>query len=117
MGKPDLVISIDVFDVQVGIFHSFRRCAKWCKKNVGSEPEGMDDANAAAFQLRSDQGEMFFGAVIPKGVSLGCVAHECVHLADFIMLHLGIPTDAENTEVRAHMVHMMVDTFIDATTC
>jgi len=35
-------------------------------------------------------------------------AHEAVHLADFIMDSLGLPTDLSNTEVRAYMVGHIV---------
>jgi hypothetical protein len=31
-------------------------------------------------------------------------AHECVHIADFVMNRLGIPMGVRNTEIRAYLV-------------
>jgi hypothetical protein len=31
-------------------------------------------------------------------------AHECVHIADFVMNRLGVPMGVRNTEIRAYLV-------------
>lgn len=98
------VINVDVFNVQVGVFRTDKqRCDTM--RSIGMEPAAVPSAAFSTAHVDvDDDGQAWFGMVIKEGASFATWAHECVHIADWIMDHVGVPTDAANTEVRAYLV-------------
>ncbi|MGQ0565601.1 MAG: hypothetical protein ACT4OK_11090 [Gemmobacter sp.] len=54
-------------------------------------------------RLQDENGAAVFSMTITPEASLSTWAHEAVHLADLVMEERGIPTGADNTEVRAYL--------------
>lgn len=54
-------------------------------------------------RLIDENGSPVFSMTITSEATLSTWAHEAVHLADLVMCDRGIPTDVENTEVRAYL--------------
>lgn len=104
--KPgaDFVIHVDVFNLQVAVYRTDeQRCATLRKHGV--DPENVPGAAyATAHRDIGPDGQAWFGMVIKDEATLATWAHECVHIADYVMDHIGAPTDASNTEVRAYLV-------------
>lgn len=100
----DFTIDIDVFGTQVAVFRTEDQRIAALKEN-GLEPIRTTEAShASAHMDESADGRAWFSMVIKDQATKATWAHECVHMADFVMDHLGIPTDASNTEVRAYLV-------------
>lgn len=104
MKGPIAVLRADVFNVQVGVFRSSRKCFAYltAKGVPGLEPETRASFGMARMDEAED-GTGWFTMVITKAANEETKVHECVHMADFIMARLGIPTGAENSEVRAYL--------------
>lgn len=104
--KPELiagVLDVGTFNVQVGVFQSVKNCVKYLR-NLGCDP--VHDTRACYGQARWDEdkdGVLWWSIVIEDDATTATVVHECVHMADFIMDKLGIPTGVKNTEVRAYL--------------
>ena len=103
--KPLGVIHIDMLHTQVGVFAKDKDRVRFLRKKGVSGAVPHDGAcYASAHMDTSDTGERFFSMVIKPEATNGTLAHECVHIADWIMDCYGIPTGAENTEVRGYLV-------------
>lgn len=101
------IIDVDLFNLQVGVFRTFRqRSAAMAEVGivVPDLPEHHAFASAHMDHSDDDDGLAWFSMVITRRANMSTWAHECVHVADFIMDHLGIPTGAENTEIRGYLV-------------
>lgn len=97
-------ISVDVFNIEVGVFHDdAERVRALADVGVQAEPAG-GAAWATAHKDVGPDGHAWFAMVIKPEATRATWAHECVHLSDWIMDHIGAPTDASNTEVRAYLV-------------
>lgn len=101
---PSFVINVDVFHIQVAVYRSDKQRRKSLMAQ-GVEPAA---ANGAAYSTAhkdiGPDGQAWFGMVIKPEATLATWAHECVHIADWIMDHIGAPTDASNTELRGYLV-------------
>lgn len=105
MSKPLGVIHLDVYHLQVAVFTTDKARIKNMRKNGVSNPLQSDNACFASAHLDTgDDGRSWFSMIIKPEATKATWAHECVHIADFVMDRLGIPSGAENTEVRAYMV-------------
>lgn len=103
-GWPAAVIDLDVFNLQVGVFRTDADRVQ-VLTDLGVEAVMADAAAwATAHMDTGPDGHGWFSMVIKDEATSATCAHECVHIADFVMDHLGIPTGAENTEVRAYLV-------------
>lgn len=98
------VIHLDIFHLEVGVFTSDKDRRKFLR-GQGIEAEKHSNAAFASAHMDVDpNGRAFFSMVIKPEATKATWAHECVHIADFVMDRLGIPTDVSNTEVRAYIV-------------
>lgn len=98
------VIPVDIFNLQVGVFRTDEQRVD-AMRDLGVSAEPAAGAALATAHLDLDpEGQAWFGMVIKADATRATWAHECVHIADWIMEHHGIPTEAMNTEVRAYLV-------------
>ena len=98
------LFSLDVFNLEVAVFdNDAERVA--ALTDEGCDPDEWDMGAIAHTHLDTTRGgEPRLTMVIKPHATDATIAHECVHLADFAMHVLGIPTGWENTEVRAYLV-------------
>lgn len=109
MSKSE-IIHLATFDIQVGLFTSEAKLLANLKKNgVTADAWSGSPANGFARVDEDADGVPFFSIVVGKRSSPALWAHECVHMADFIMDHLGIPTDVSNTEIRAILTQRLFE--------
>lgn len=108
------VIHVDVYSVDVTVFTSEQdRVSRLAE--LGIDVEYYHEAEAAfahAHLDRSAAGEPRFTMVIKPDATIPTWAHECSHMADFILDTLGIPLTIENTEVRAYLVGYLMDSLL-----
>lgn len=97
-------ICVDVFNIEVGIFASDDDRRAFLKEQGCEAEEHTQSCFASAHVDIDDQGRRWFSMVIKPDATTATKAHECVHIADWIMETLGIPTGSENTEVRGYLV-------------
>lgn len=99
------VIHLDVFHTQVGVFKRDKDRIKFLRKRGLTEIlEGGESCFASAHKDIGPSGQAWFSMVIKPEANTSSHAHECVHIADFLMDHMGVPTDVTNTEIRAYLV-------------
>lgn len=104
------VIFVDLFGIQVAVYTSDAERIETLAAQGITANKGDPNAFATAHVDRDDSGRAWFSMVIPHNATQATRAHECVHIADWIMHEIGIPTHAENTEVRGYLVgHLMVE--------
>lgn len=114
---PDLrmagVIAIDLFSIDVAIFRSEKARHKVLRKQGCDDLDRHSDAAlASAHRDFTASGQVRFSMVIKPEASLGTWAHECSHMADFILDHFHIPLGIENTEIRAYLIGYLFDNLI-----
>lgn len=98
------VIPLDLFHLEVAVFDRDKDRRKFLRSvGVGAEKHTAA-AFASAHMDCGEDGVAWFSMVIKPDATKATWAHECVHIADFVMDRLGIPTDATNTEIRAYIV-------------
>lgn len=96
--------TLDIFNLEVSVFdNDAERVAFLTDEDC--DPDDHDPGAIAHTHLDTTRGgEPHLTMVIKPHATEATIAHECVHLADFAMHALGIPTGFENTEVRAYIV-------------
>lgn len=98
------VIYIDVFNIQVAVYAKDKDRRKELRKK-GFNADNHDEACLASAHMdMGPDGRAWFSMVIKPEATRATWAHECVHIADFLMERVGIPSSTENTEVRAYLV-------------
>lgn len=97
------LIRIDIFRQTVPVFISTEdHIAEAQARGFSTvEPEGPYEAMACCDV--DSNGVKHFALVIPPQVFPATWVHEAVHIADYIMDYVGIPSDTSNTEVRAYL--------------
>ena len=96
--------TFDIFNLEVAVFDNDAERDAVLTAN-GCDPDEWDAGAIAYAHLDTTRsGEPCLTMVIKPHATDATIAHECVHLADFAMQRLGIPTMWENTEVRAYLV-------------
>jgi hypothetical protein len=102
--RAALVIDLDVFDVQVAVYTDAAQ-RRDSLEAVGVKADEYPAGSwATAHKDIGQDGVAWFSMVIKPEASRATWAHECVHIADFVMDHLGMPTGVKNTEVRGYIV-------------
>lgn len=96
-------IKIDLFRMSVTVFESDAERCEFLKSN-GVEPEATGYCLASAHRDYNAEGRPFFSMVIKPGAGMSGWAHECAHIADFVMDQIGIPMGMENYEIRGYLV-------------
>ncbi len=105
-----LIISLAPFNHDLAVFRSDKVRRKTVRKEgVKDLCEPMVGAAMACVRREfTKNGGMRLSMVLPEGVANSIIAHECVHVADYLMDHVGIPMGVECTEVRAYLVGYMI---------
>jgi hypothetical protein len=99
------VIHLDVFNLQVAVFdNEDARLAALKDQGCNDLTRHTDAAIASAHMDATESGSPRLSMVIKPHATKATWAHECVHIADFVMDHLQLPTGVENTEIRAYLV-------------
>jgi hypothetical protein len=97
------IIPLDVFNLDVAVFaDDAARCAALREEGCDVS-EHDEDCLASAHIDTAGDGSTRLSMVIKPVAAKATWAHECVHIADFVMNRLGIPMGVENTEIRAYL--------------
>ncbi len=98
-------IPLDIFNIDVAVFATESdRLEVLGNEGCESLTRHADAALSSAHMDVTANGAARFSMVIKPEATKATWAHECVHIADFVMDHLSLPTGVENTEVRAYLV-------------
>ena len=96
-------IPLDIFNLEVGVFASDEdRVRVLVEEGCDVEPHDPAALSSAHLDHMKD-GYPRLSLVIKPEATKAPWAHECVHIADFAMLVLGIPAQ-NTTEIRAYLV-------------
>lgn len=107
-------IHLDVFHIQIGVFRSADDLMGYYRDNLGFSPDITGGAAYGMARMDEDaEGESWWSLIITDEANISTKAHECVHIADFVMERLGIPCNCENTEVRAYMTGCMLSQLLE----
>jgi hypothetical protein len=99
------IIPLDVFCLDVAVFASEEdRLAALRDQGCSDLTEHSVSALASAHMDFTDEGSIRLSMVIKPVATRATWAHECVHVADFVMHHLKLPSGVKNTEIRAYLV-------------
>lgn len=107
MKKNDPVgfIRLDIFNLDVAVFRTEKARIKTLKAQGCDDLDRHTDAALASAHLDTTRnGGVRLSMVIKPEATMATWAHECVHISDFVMHHLGLPPGVKNTEIRAYMV-------------
>jgi len=98
------IIPLDVFNLDVAVFaDDAARCA--VMREEGCDVSEHDPAALASSHMdAAGDGSPRLSMVIKPVATRATWAHECVHVADFVMNLLCIPMGVRNTEIRACLV-------------
>ena len=104
--KPKLhLIPLEMFCLDVAVFASEdERIETLTAQGCDDLTRHSDAALSSAHQDFTRDGNIRLAMVIKPEATKATWAHECVHVADFVIDYLGLPTSVEGTEVRAYMV-------------
>lgn len=98
------IIPLDVFNLEVAVFSNDDDRVAALRAD-GCDVEGRNSvALASAHMDEAGDGSLRLSLVIKPVATRATWAHECAHLADFVMDYLGVPTGIENTEIRGYLV-------------
>ena len=98
------IIPLDVFCLNVAVFADDEsRCAALREEGCDVS-EHDEDCLASAHIDTAGDGSTRLSMVVKPVAAKATWAHECVHIADFVMNRLGIPMGVRNTEIRAYLV-------------
>lgn len=106
------VISIPLFDFDVGVFESLEHYQTYFAEVHSIDAPEVTCFTAAAVYFE-DGGASWFSLILPDGVSIAKLAHEACHMADFAMSAAGVPTGVKNTEVRGYLVERIMEQLLD----
>jgi len=99
------IISLDIFNLEVAVFdNEDERLERLAEEGCEDLTRHAVAAIASAHLDATAEGSPRLSMVIKPHATKATWAHECVHIADFVMDHLGLPSGVENTEIRAYMV-------------
>jgi hypothetical protein len=98
------IVSLDVFFLNVAVFSDDQsRCAALREEGCDVSEHDVSCLASAHIDTAGD-GSTRLSMVIKPKATKATWAHECVHIADFVMNRLGIPMGVRNTEIRAYLV-------------
>lgn len=114
MLHPDLVISMDLYDRDIGVFKSSEKHNEYFYSLCGEVlPPMPANSGARAHYTVDSEGQEYLSMIIPNKKNIGHVAHEASHIADFFCHMAGLPISYEATEVRAYIVGYIVQQIAD----
>lgn len=98
-------IPIDIFNLDVAVFAAEQdRLAALKDEGCANLAEHNEAALSSAHMDFTEAGGIRLSMVIKPTATKATWAHECVHIADFVMDYLSLPPGVENTEIRAYLV-------------
>jgi hypothetical protein len=99
------IIPLDVFCLDVAVFGSEEdRLAELRDQGCSDLTEHSASALASTHMDFTDEGSVRLSMGIQPVATRATWAHECVHVADFVMHYLKLPPGVKNTEIRAYLV-------------
>lgn len=106
---PDFVVTLDVFEDEIGVFRDFDRMNEWADaRGLGNARKyNAQNTNACAVQDNDRDGVAWFFAYIPRGCPPETVCHECLHLAWYVLKNAGVPVTFASQEVLAHVMQCL----------
>lgn len=106
-------VEIAPFGIQAAVFESWDDASDYFAQAFGHQIQNVERFCAFCAKELID-GSAWFFMVIPDDLPVWKLAHECVHLADFVMDEVGVPTDVSNSELRAYLVDSIMQQVLDA---
>lgn len=98
-------IPIDIFNLDVAVFAAEQdRLAALRDEGCVDLTEHKEAALSSAHMDFTEAGSIRLSMVIKPVATKATWAHECVHIADYVMDYLSLPPGVENTEIRAYLV-------------
>jgi len=77
---------------------------------TGIESDRVPCGSAGAGWAEHEDGSGLFWMILPDGCNTPApVVHECVHVADYLCEHAGIPINADCVEVRCYLTEWLFD--------
>jgi hypothetical protein len=118
---PDKMVSIDLYNVDICLFFSPEGADLYLHTVHGTDAhtyqKAFDDGGATkaiAFKDQAESGLVCLGMILPEPPDGGLLAHECLHIVDFICDEVGIDFAMETMEPRAYLLHYIFDKVQDA---
>ena len=117
--QPDKIVCIDLFNTEIGIFFSVEGADLYMHVVHGWEDDYFKktfDVNtqALAFNAEKDGCTEHIGVIFPYVPDGGLLAHECMHLVDYVCEVIGIPMTPDTGEPRGYMLQYLFDEITDA---
>ncbi len=75
------------------------------------EASNIGPSKGLCFVFTDDDDVAWYNMVLPEGIPVKTIVHECSHAIDFIMDDVGVPINVDNTEIRAYL---LAELFSDA---
>lgn len=104
----DFIIKVDMFnDCEIAIFHDRKKYVLWFSER--KMKKGLAASyNAEAVMAEDPDGKPWFLMYIPEDVKPDCLAHECLHIAWYVLDWHGIKVKYNNHEMLTYlMAHIM----------
>lgn len=109
------VIRVDVYDMDVAVFFSPEAADQYFQQEHGENGTYYQDAfsdkstNALASRYTPEEGGALHCIIIPQPISGGELAHEVVHLIDYISDTIGMPCTLDTSEPRGYLAAFLFD--------
>ena len=116
---PDKTVSIELYHTDVGVFFSPEGADFYMHTVHGCNDSEFQDAFdkttlAMAFASGKDGSVDHIGVIFPTPPDGGLLAHECLHLVDYICDEIGIELTMDTMEPRAYMLQYLFDNISEA---
>jgi hypothetical protein len=103
----DKTISIPIYDaaLRIAVCDTYEQFEELVFETGYSEPL----SGAGMIALRHEETTLFHIIINREDISVGNVAHECLHVTNKLMHHLGIEYDWHNDEAMCYLHGFLVD--------
>lgn len=114
IATPDKVIHVDMYKIDIGVFFSPEGADFYMHTVHGCDNNQFQDCfdsstSAMAFVDESGGAINHIGVIFPTPPNGGLLAHECLHLVDYICDHVGIDMSLDTMEPRAYLLEYLYD--------
>lgn len=111
----DFIIIVDMYnDCEVAVFHSKKKYKKWFAERE-LKPGNINYCNAQACTVSDPGGLKWFLMYLPEKADQHTVAHECLHMAWYILCHHGIDVYSDNHEALAYLMAYLMRMYYENT--
>ena len=117
--RPDKTVCITLFNAEIGIFFSAESADLYMHEVHGAEDSYFQDnfcknTLAMAFAEGKNGHVDHIGMIFTSPPDGGLLAHECLHVVDYICDVVGIDLHMATMEPRAYMLHYLFDNVQEA---